>query len=168
MTGRFAVALSLAALLLVAQTAAAYHEEVSLEKASLSDIRSALFGGVTKPGLMNAGKPFKASFRDVVLTNQDAPHLRQIVEDAANLPPDSDVMIRGSIDGKPFVVQMESNEKGLKEAKIDGLVFTNRHEALSFLEILKDRGMREAKLRGSVEGQLVRGRIDDGKPRFEG
>jgi hypothetical protein len=168
MTGRSAVALAFAALLLVAPGASAYHEEVRLDRATLYDVRAALLGDLTRPGLVSAGKHFKASFRDVVLTGRDASMLRQIVQDAASLPPDSRLTIQGAIDGKPFEVHMRSDEKGHKEAKLEGMMFADRHEALSFLESLRDRGMREAKLRGSVEGQRIEGRIEDGKPRFEG
>ena len=168
MTGRSAVALAFAALLLVAPSAAAYHDEVKLDRATLNDIGATLFGSPMKPGLVTADKHFKASFRDVVLTGRDASLLRQIVQDAASLPSDSELTIQGAIDGKPFEVRMRSNERGRKEAKLEGLVFADRHEALSFLDALRDRGMREAKLRGSVDGQRIEGRIEDGKPRFEG
>ncbi len=162
-----ALSLFLVVPLLAAQSAAAYHEEVALDKATLTEIQGALFGHPAKPGLLVTGRPFKARFRDVVATRPEAWQLVGITRDAANLPPDSVLEIQGHIDGRAFEVKMESNE-GREMARLDALPFPDRMEVARFLDDLKGRGMRDVKLDAPVGFQHVVGRIDNGQTRIEG
>ncbi len=170
MRGKLATALSFAAALLVAQAAAADQPktEVDLDRPALSDIQAALLGQPARPGLLVAGKPFEAKFHDVALNQQDALQLKQIVQDAAMLPPDSEVHIRGAMGGKHFNVEMQNGEHGRKEARLDGLMFSSREDAMQFLDTLRSRGVQDLKLDGYVQGREVHGRIDHGKTSFEG
>jgi hypothetical protein len=168
MMRRLAPSLVLMVLLLAAQRAEAYHEEVRLEKAALVEVQATLFGNPMKPGLIVAGRPFKARFHDVVATRPEAFQLVGITRDAANLPPDSLLEIGGHIDGQDFRVRMESNKEGRKEAKLEGLPFHDRMEVIRFLEDLKGRGMRDVKLDARIGSRRMAGRIDNGQTRIEG
>jgi hypothetical protein len=168
MMRRLALSLALLAPLLAFQHAEAYHDEVGLEKARLADIQATLFGNPMKPGLLMAGKPFKARFRDVVLTRPEAWQLVGTIRDAANLPPDSVLEIRGHMDGEDFQVQMERNKEGRKVAKLEGLPIPDRGAVARFLDDLRGRGMREVKLDAVVGSQRVAGRIEEGQTRIEG
>lgn len=177
-------ALLVAGLLIAGQgvTAAAdystYNREVRSERSTLDDIRTTL-GGLPLPppppsriipsaGLLSDGKPFRAQFTDVVLSSFDAPRLAAILEDAANMPPDSRFEIRGRIDGDPFLVIIRSERDGRKEARLEGLVFRDRFEAMNLLESLTRHGVQYGRLDGRVGYQHVVGRIDNGVTRFEG
>lgn len=165
-----------AALVIAGQSvsAAAYHDEVRYERSTLEEIRSALqgrteptWGPLPRSGLGDR-RPFRARFTDVLLSRYDEPRLTAIVGDAASLPPDSLVEIQGRMDGEPFQVTIRSDRDGRKAARLEGLVFRDRYEALDLMDGLVHRGVQHARLDGRIGDQHVVGRIENGMTRFEG
>lgn len=102
------------------------------------------------------------------MISYDAPRRAAIGENAASLPPDSRVEIQGRMDGDPFQVIIESNRYARKTARLEGLVFRDRHEAMNLIGALQRRGVQHARTDGRVGYQPIVGRIDQGMTRFEG
>lgn len=154
------------ALLLTSQASAA-PQEVAIKGATLTEIRTTLFGSPTQPGLASSQQPFEAKFQRVVLTRQDTPQLIDLVRDTtASLPPGSEMKIQGTIDGRPFEAEVEK-EKGRTEVKLEGLTFANQQQVVDLLNTLNSQGVREVKLKGVVNGRRIEAEVKERRGRRE-
>lgn len=130
-------------------------QEVRVARASLAEVRLALFGEGGEVGLIGRGLPFEAKFVRMALSAQDVPQLMTLVTDAAQLPPRSEVKLEGAIDKARFRARVEKNRKGRLEIRLEGLIFTDHREMVALLSTLAQHGVWEAQVKGVVGGKRV-------------
>jgi hypothetical protein len=127
--------------------------ELTLERATLTEIDSSLFGDA---GLVHGSQKFDAKFKNVALTAQDLPRLRALIKEATASPWRSEVQVRGTIDGIAFKAKMEKNGAGRSEFAFEGLRFADEAQAAAFLAPLQGRGVRQVKLEGFAGGRRIK------------
>jgi hypothetical protein len=104
---------------------------VRVRPTTLRDLEGRLFG---EGGFLLGSRRFDAEFEEVTLRAEEGRRLRALLPQIARAPRDSRFTLEGTIDGVPFTIEMEKDEKTRISADFEGLEFVHPDEARGFVE----------------------------------
>lgn len=121
---------------------------------SLEEVRAKLLGASGgDPGLIASGKSFVMEFEGLTLTADDAARVIALMQEATGLPPRSEVILLGTIDGSRFRAKWERMRSDLLEVNVRGLVLKEHGAVLEYLRKLTEQRLYKVKLLYVVNGR---------------
>lgn len=103
---------------------------VRVRPATLGDVETRLLG---EAGLLRGPRRFDAEFEGLALRAEEGTRLRALLQEIARAPRDSELTLEGALDGAPFTINVEKDERGRVSGSLEGLVFDHPGEARNFV-----------------------------------
>ena len=120
-------------------------------------------------GLFVHWRRFDAEFEGLILQGEEGTRLRALLPGMADAARDSELSLEGTLDGAPFTIEMERDEKGRLSGSVEGMVFAGTSEARAFVEVVRVRGIRPGSalgrltLDGYADGRRIRVALESGR-----
>ena len=122
--------------------------KVEREKLSLTAVETE----VTQ--LIQGSAPFEARFKQLSLTEEEVPRLRDLVKQAVAAAPGSELKCTGEVVGAKYKVSMRKDKAGRAEVKLEGFAFASEQQMEEFLAPFTPA--ESVRLEGRVAGSQVK------------
>jgi hypothetical protein len=107
---------------------------------------------------------FNAEFEGLALRVDEGSRLRALLPEMTRAARDSELSLDGTLEGAPFTIEMERDDKFRLSGGVKGMVFAGTNEAQAFVESFMSAGpTTKLTLDGYADGRRIRVTLESGR-----